>query len=115
MIIVNAAEHGDPSGELLVDVQIEEREAGRAATLTVTSSLTNSTDAQKVKERLEIVDKSRVEEANLLSKGSGLLKLQSMRARGQLHGLEVDCCVENRLVRARLDFLLEGLHASSSR
>ena len=115
VIIVNAAEHGDPSGELLVDVQIEEREAGRAATLTVTSSLTNSTDAQKVKERLEIVDKSRVEEANLLSKGSGLLKLQSMRARGQLHGLEVDCCVENRLVRARLDFLLEGLHASSSR
>jgi hypothetical protein len=115
VIIVNAAEHGDPTGQLVVDIQIEEREAGRAATLTVTSKLLNSADAQKVKERLTIADKSRVEEADLISKGSGLLKLQSMRARGQLDGLEVDCCVEDRSVLARLDFRLEGLHASTGR
>lgn len=115
VIIVNAAEHGNPTGELSVDVRLEERKSGRAVTLCVTSALLNSSNALEVKKKLEVGDKSRLEEANLISKGSGLLKLQSMRARGQLDGLEVDCNIENRIVTVRLDFRLEGLHASAGR
>lgn len=113
ILISNAAEHGKRNGTLTVDLRVRSYRSGRSASVRIISELRASDSVARVQDRVKATLSQSAERADLLSKRSGLLKMELMQRRGEVSTFRIACGPLLPEFSAEIEFQVEGLYEDS--